>query len=82
MKCSCGKSPCDECGRCECKATGWVDVKYGVPKAYETVLVLTLHNRHHVAHHHGEKIPEWEGSECQKLYGITHWMPLPEKPNE
>lgn len=80
MKCDCGKSPCRECGRCECKATDWVDVKYVLPKAYETVLVLNLHNRHHVAHHHGEEIPEWEDSVCQRLYGITHWMPLPTPP--
>lgn len=60
----------------------WIKCSDRLPKAYEVVLVLTKNNRHYEAHHHGEKISEWEDTECRPLLNVTHWMPLPEPPKE
>lgn len=73
----------------------WIDVKTALPELNKEVLVWTVYdNKPHVNigylryGPHSVMINPYglpQGKDCREewnIMGVTHWMPLPESPNE
>jgi hypothetical protein len=60
----------------------WISVKDRLPETFQNVLVCTKHEML-LCHHDGDEwVINYDGEYAGYDYDITHWMPLPEPPNE
>lgn len=69
------------------EAQRWIPVGERLPEDGECVLVLDESNGAITTGLHCEQVPQWELAEGLFFHGdkyawITHWMPLPEPPEE
>ncbi len=70
------------------KPTEWISVKDRIPKRDELVLVYGEDGVFRAYTDAHDKFPSWQcspigsyaGDGC--VFGITHWMPLPEPPKD
>jgi len=60
----------------------WISVKRLMPNMYESVLVADGPNIYIANNQEEEKPAFYRDVDDQYLPGVTHWMPLPELPNQ
>ena len=58
----------------------WISVKDRLPEDDRNVLVYDDHDIQFWVAWHDESNNKWYTQEGDRVYGVTHWMPLPKLP--
>ena len=62
------------------KASEWISVKDRLPEDDRNVLVYDDHDIQFWVAWHDECHNNWYTQEGESVYGVSHWMPLPQPP--
>jgi hypothetical protein len=62
------------------KANEWISAKDRLPEDDRNVLVYDDHDIQFWVAWHDECHNNWYTQEGDRVYGVTHWMPLPQLP--